>query len=1497
VTKPGENTKKILVSALFLVVFTLFSALALRPVQLKLLTSLEDARDALLVQAETALGKKISYTSAGFAFPVLIDIRGVSLSGGDSEVIPDVSAARIRIRYSLLELLASLRESRESRELREREENALGQPRFSLDSIKDIIIDKPEAAVDLNTFTARTAVPEPGRKPAALVEEELQKVFAYLPDGLAVRLNRGVFGVRVAETEIALNSVKAEVRVKKGRIKAGVSWQTGVTVSDAAVKRMNNRHPLSVSAGSRIRADFSVADGSGRGTVRLSKIRSDLVDIPEMAFTATLAEGRVMVEKIGGRLPYALSLSLDLRDGAAAVDFSAERFAAYSFAALKGTFRRYSSWIPESVSGKARMTTTIGAADALPLFDVNLRGAFRPQSPIGKSAFVVQGAVNTGRARFSQLELTLPQGNFTFSGSVVYRDVAVNGVLRINDLVLQEGHPINGEFVVDTHERTTTFFAETFFLGNVEFSAFNIDVVREEQSAIIGVSALRFRETGIEETGFSDVRLSRLSSESIFNWKEKNLDVSLALEEMSAKDLLDIARVFAAVPGIPDMLDDVINGTEFTTDVFASTDFKSVTYSIPVFVTAYTGKEKNGKSTSITAVASLSGTETHFTILESTINTPDGTLNVFADLDFADYNDIYFRTEFLYKDLFYYFNGQVLDNSITLSGSYNLQAFFSAGEVGSFSGYLRMSDARIPYQDQIINVNLAAALRYDSADNWSVDFETLEIQNVLIGTTPITSLRIVGSANQSGVALSVISISDSGGTLAGNGTADWNRETGSVAFTVSLTGTRGAEMFLADGKYEDGALELHANTTALKLSRFLKNSSNTAVSGVIDFKIDDIFAETLDNWSLKVNLTSLAVVVGSTDVNVSTQGEIYPDRFTLSETRVNWGGIVVNMPLIGFENGELNADAQVRGIILGRNVNVGLGMTVDFQRFTNLLRFQEGFSNFDGSLSLYSMQINEWAMEGPSDFVFKRHDAAVSLNGGPSNMVRLEIKEDGNFYAGFSSPSPIRGTVTGSIKNGNIAARGSNLYVDLLALWNYVPAQDVINIKGGFAIADIEVRGPLNDPEFFGTAQGTSVRLELPLYLNDLVGPLPIAVILDGQEMRFGPVRAPCGTGYAMVTGVFEFSRWVPSNFTITIEAEETHLIPYKVNIAGVKAHGETSGFLQIALYDNVMNITGDLLCENTEIMFDPTGLSQGTTANSPIQVIIDFTITTGRRVVFLWPNEDLPILQANPASGNSIRIESDSYSGGFELKGNIDIRSGEIFYIERSFYIREGRLTFNENETRFEPMIAARAEIRDRTDEGPVTISLVIDNQPLSTFQARFESTPALSQAEIFALLGQNIIGGETTETGQIAGAFGGAITDVLSQFSVVRRIERAIRDSLHIDMFSVRTQAISNMFLDMTGTQTQQDRNRGFSKYFDNTTIFVGKYLTGDLFVQGMLTLRYDDQFSELSPQGLRFEPDIGIELRSPLFDIRWNIVPLHAENLFISDTSFTLLWRKSF
>jgi hypothetical protein len=256
-----------------------------------------------------------------------------------------------------------------------------------------------------------------------------------------------------------------------------------------------------------------------------------------------------------------------------------------------------------------------------------------------------------------------------------------------------------------------------------------------------------------------------------------------------------------------------------------------------------------------------------------------------------------------------------------------------------------------------------------------------------------------------------------------------------------------------------------------------------------------------------------------------------------------------------------------------------------------------------------------------------------------------------------------------------------------------------------------------------------------------------------------------------------------------------------------------------------------------------------------------------------------------------------DTQARRFSLTSDVKIRSGEIFYFERSFYIREGLLTFRENEIQFDPRITVRAEVRDRTSEGPVTVSMFVENAPLLSFTARVESSPPLSQMEILARLGQNFTGTPTDDsTGAIQQAFMNSTTDLLAQFSVVRRLERQIRNFLHLDMFSVRTQVLQNAFFQAAGLQKNTvDRVNGVGNYFDNTTVFFGKYIGRDMFVQSMLSLRYDQ--NKTTWGGLTFEPDIGLELESPLFNIRWDFVPTHPENWFINDNSITLTWSRSF
>ena len=87
----------------------------------------------------------------------------------------------------------------------------------------------------------------------------------------------------------------------------------------------------------------------------------------------------------------------------------------------------------------------------------------------------------------------------------------------------------------------------------------------------------------------------------------------------------------------------------------------------------------------------------------------------------------------------------------------------------------------------------------------------------------------------------------------------------------------------------------------------------------------------------------------------------------------------------------------------------------------------------------------------------------------------------------------------------------------------------------------------------------------------------------------------------------------------------------------------------------------------------------------------------------------------------------------------------------------------------------------------------------------------------------------------------------------------------------------------------------------YFDNSTVYIGKYFGSSLYADALLQWTYDEAKAtrDGSSQGLVFQPELGFELSSPFANIRWNFAPdLGAlQNSWVPATSVTLSWRFTF
>ena len=163
-------------------------------------------------------------------------------------------------------------------------------------------------------------------------------------------------------------------------------------------------------------------------------------------------------------------------------------------------------------------------------------------------------------------------------------------------------------------------------------------------------------------------------------------------------------------------------------------------------------------------------------------------------------------------------------------------------------------------------------------------------------------------------------------------------------------------------------------------------------------------------------------------------------------------------------------------------------------------------------------------------------------------------------------------------------------------------------------------------------------------------------------------------------------------------------------------------------------------------------------------------------------------------------------------------------------------------------------------------------------------------------ALLGQAISGDADGAVSLVAS--GG---DFLVQTVVLRKIENALRDIFNFDIFSIRTNIIQNA-LKINSRTNKKDTPVTVGNYFDNTTVYIGKYFGSSIYVDAMLNISYDEtKTDELgSVNGLVFQPEFGFEMESPFVNIRFGFAPNFKsilDNSWLPSTSITLSWKYDF
>ena len=354
----------------------------------------------------------------------------------------------------------------------------------------------------------------------------------------------------------------------------------------------------------------------------------------------------------------------------------------------------------------------------------------------------------------------------------------------------------------------------------------------------------------------------------------------------------------------------------------------------------------------------------------------------------------------------------------------------------------------------------------------------------------------------------------------------------------------------------------------------------------------------------------------------------------------------------------------------------------------------------------------------------------------------------------------------------------------------------------------------------------------------------------------------------------------------VDVYADEGNWIGIRLPIlsSNIDIWGDVTGYLQVGSeMDDIIYLNGDLNASNLtmSIGMEPMPEWMG---KSKKRVTSDLKLLLTENVKFLFPLTGDPVLRADLAEYQNLRVQVDGM-GGMEVSGSLDIRSGEIFYFQKNFYITEGNISFMQNmfeSTGFNPIINLRARLRDFDSDGnPVDIYLILRNATMDNLSPSFESSPAKPLSEIMQILGQSILPnsvyGDITVSSMVS--LVSASFDILSRFGIIRAenentLEQSIRTSLSLDTFSLHTNIIENLIFDTVSYAASNIDSVALSpmaRYLDGTTLYLGKYLSPQLYLEGMIHLDAEsnaiDRSHTFLADDLNLDIEISLEWDNPL------------------------------
>ena len=1522
---------KIGVSSILFFSMILVTLALVRPAIRGFSQQLEAYRTEFLAMVESKTGLVVSYDSLSPAILSVFRIKGIEVCDGETK-IPVLSIRKANLSYNLLRLLSG--------DI---------QGAFSKLTISGITLEydamKSSRVVEkLMTLLSSSGENSLETSSTEKTAEDKAPASISLPFAIDIRDVNLHYRDNLMDVLVSFNDIAVSDTASLGFLSAQGNGLSRVILQEAVLASLPLELQKSVKDISIIFSfEASILPQLNGSTVGFTLASVSTTDffLARTSFFGEYNQGHVTVSTMQGNIPLWLMAEMNLEASQLQVHAQMDEFDPFSLLRMRREIPLLEKIRGTTISGNYEFQLDTKSL----AFDYEaVGGIFLPEQLL--SVDLLKGGLeldydisgNSTDVNVNNLQVSNRNLDFSLEGAVNIPNLQASGFAFLERLTVSGSGDISAELYIDALDRGFTCFIPQLYYGDRSFTALQLTMIPDEEAQSLD---FEFEASDYSHIDFGVPGLIRLSG-SILKEDKPYVQANLGINDFFLDSAVNVVSFFVGQEQREslDSLAKTLSSYVTTNELYLATDLSSISYNVDYWILADATNDDN------LLIFSFTGNETTVNLSQFDLLFAGQEVQLTAGVDFDEgYTQALFNADISVNAVPYSLAGSYTFGSwLNLTGSYGLVASVVLdGAENLLEGQLQMNELPISLGPAMVLCSLETSgfVPRNNLAGFRVDvtnFSLSEVSNLMF-TNP--ELSMSGQILSYGFLLENFLFQDDVSTLDGSGGIMWNFSQGRIdtaGLNLTLANALSTESYNIGMSFSNPdqkefsqlnflndvyfSATIDVNNLPMARFRTMQNQGNQVTASINAMG-------TIENPYISVDVAPSSISFGGVPFTVVAHSRLEDGELFLDGGEVQFGNqyirnIFANFSLSDF-SGFLHAEYDTNlGDIYSIQVPVDVNVTSSLSE-ANML--DTGYTSVDSDDNGGFVGIVTTLARGLPEMIsvdaraelgdnFFKNPETVELN-----LMRIpgfilvdskndlgisgSITEDGFINMTLSGRMPLHAVVQGRFSEELLDIQLRNISSDLSKFTSLV-SFPYIMLHGGHLTGNLHIGGILADPQFTGQLLATKLTINCPDYVPELMIAPEAVITFQDNELVMDHVYFDIADGCAYLDLRLVMDRLMLDVLTLDINTPANVMVPARINIPAkvstapsILIEGNSTCNLDIEVTMTGVDIKGSFFVDNVDIDIISGGIRGVNTRQEGIMytesrgdftTTLDISITTGQHVELFFD----PVLRGLIAPNTKGSFRYDSSTESYSINSDIVLRGGEITYLNRNFYLREGRVVFTESNS-LDPIITVRAEIREHDQNGePVRITLSAENQRLSAFNPTYSSSPPKSEIELMTILGQALTADAQSGLDVILSG-----VDYGFNLLVLRKIENALRDFLNFDIFSLRTMGLQNSLKQWLNTG-EGNKKLTIGNFFDNTTVYIGKYFGSSIYADAMLHFAYDEKkaLEDGTGSGLRFQPEIGLEMDSPFGAIRWSMAPdlENAQHLWVPSTSISLSWKFS-